>query len=168
VKTKHITLLYQPGWEDGPWFMSTKSNEPPKPKDDYSILQFVRNEPGEMIFTIGTKHINFRTDDPITITLVPGQTTDKPTTFPTVKGGSNKLTITNPNTDQTTTNYEYKLFFDTAPPLDPIIQNGCCRLPLVREGEKMNLVAESGAIGALMVAAVLIFLGASRMRWTRP
>jgi hypothetical protein len=157
VEQKLITLSYEPGKAGGPWFMSTKLSEHPKGKAEYGVLQFVKGQPGEMIFKIATKNIKFRDDDPIVITA-----TSKDgdiTQFGKPPGGGDAIKVGNGNKDLVPTNYEYDLHFDNGTSLDPIIQNGCCR---------MSMVSDSGAIHALLVAAVLIILGAARLRWARP
>ena len=159
MEKKYITLSYDAGRVDGPWFLSTSLVKPPKGKGDYETLKIVKGKPAELNFRIETNGIKFSVDNPIEISLIANQ--DPPgdlSQFPLPKGGEDKLTVEDANTDQTPTDYYYKLNFDNGTSLDPIIQNGCCR---------MSLVSESSAFPALLLAALVILLTALHRRWAK-
>lgn len=176
MQKEHITLTYDPGRADGPWFMSVGATSYPKGKGKYDKIKIDQGELGEIIFKIETKGILFG-KTPIEVSLYPGQPGPGiPGQFTPVFGKDEKtsaeqkdiLIVTDLNIDKVPTEYYYKLNFDTVPSLDPIIQNGCCRpepVPLV--GSNMSLVAESNALAALLLGAVVIAFTALRLRYRR-
>ena len=159
----NITLTYDPTKAGGPWFTSNDPTKFPKPGSQTGKIKVAKGDDAEITFTIKTKDINFIKDDavtgkkPIEISLAPNQTEpDLSTQFTWIGGGTDTLTVTDPNDDQNLTEYYYKLNFDTVPSLDPIIQNGCCQRS--DGGGGFQLLSGSGLALVLLAAAAIALI----------
>lgn len=162
---KHtITLTYDPTKAGGPWFTSDDPTKFPKPGSQTAKIKVAKGDDAEITFSIKTKDINFAKERPIEISLSSGQNgPDNSQQFTWTPGGTDTLTVTDPNTDQYLTEYYYKLNFDGKPSLDPIIQNGCCQRA-DSGGGFLSFFTEPAGIAVLLLAVAVIALVALRMR----
>lgn len=115
-------------------------------------------DPGAITFHIvGSPGVTFAKADPWQVEQVDGpaladQFTADPRGF-----GTTKLTVMNKNQATSESDYYYTLAFQGAPPLDPIITNGCCRAPTAYSALMVGLAAV-----AVIVAAAALFTLARR------
>lgn len=160
MKTDNISLTYGPDGYPGQWWMSISPNQYGDGPGNYKKLKAKVGEADTYKFKIKTEKINFTKDKPIEISLAPGQTgPGDPGQFTWTGEGTDTLTVTNPNKDSGSTDYYYKLNFDNGTSLDPIIQNGCCRMAPA-PGTGMSFLSDPGAIaiaaGAILIAVLIV------------
>lgn len=141
------------------WRMKAKQETGP---GNYEKLIVGKGVNGIFTFDIQTPHIHFDPANAIEFRLE-GSGTDLSDQFMDVIIDGTKLVVADPNSDSALTEYYYKLnFISTHPtkpvpinPLDPVIQNGCCKSPS-RSG--VQLVSPTGLISVVVTAAVLASL----------
>lgn len=166
MKTENISLTYGSDAFPNQWAMSVAPTEFPKGPGNYPKLKAKAGEADVYKFKIKTENIKFATDKAIEISLAPGQSgPGDPGQFTWSGQGTDTLTVNNPNKDGAETNYYYKLNFDNSTSLDPIIQNGCCRVaPPGDGGGFLSFFSEPAGIAVLLLAVAVIALVALRMR----
>ena len=165
MKTETIHLSQQDVNGKKEWRMAVGATEPPKGPGNYSKLKVDKHDYGEFKFKIQGNDRKFKSDNPIEITVAPGFPTPGDTAQFTWKldRHQKELVLTDPNRDPEPTDYYYKLNFDEGDPLDPIIQNGCCRTQVADSGG-FRLTAEMGIIAVGVAAAVAIAVVVARGR----
>lgn len=159
--THTITLTYKEGDPAGPWFMSTKLTQPPEGKGHYTALKVAKGDDAVFNFKIATKDIAFDRTKPIEIRAADSKHAGDPKQFVPKLVKPDSLEVTNPNTDSDATDYYYQLNFVGKPPLDPIIQNGCCK---GGGGGFISKLTSAEAIAVMILAAVVVALVAMRRR----
>ena len=123
-----IRLVYDPTKPDGPWFMSDDPTQYPKPSAQAKKIKVKHGDDAVITFSIETSGIKFHPDKPFDIRPMDSNKPYDLSQFEVTKNNGNKLEITDKNTDNDQTEYYYQLNFEgDTKPLDPIIQNGCCR-----------------------------------------
>lgn len=163
----NITLQYRPNDPDGPWLMSVDATDPPKGGQNIKKLKAPAGEDAEFIFTIKTPHIKFKEDNPIALKFMSGEAPGDTDQFTrTVSADGTQLTVNDANEDSELTEYYYQLNFVGKPPLDPIIQNGCCKSRDTGTGG-IQLMSVTGAIVVVLVAALLASLIFAFFRWAK-
>lgn len=165
MKTETIHLSQQDNNGKKEWRMAIGPTEPPRGPGNYGKLKVDREDLGEFTFKIQGSDRKFKSDNPIKITVAPG--------FPppgdvaqftwTLDRNQKQLVLNDPNRDEVPTDYYYQLNFDQGDPLDPIIQNGCCRTQDAQAGG-FRLTAEMGAVAVAVAIAAAIALVVARTR----
>lgn len=150
-----ITLKYKDNAGKMEWTMQAGAGKPEKGPGNYDKLVVGQGDNGIFTFAIKTNGIKFDPANPIEIKLA-GTGTDMSDQFMHKIVDETVLIVADPNSDQVPTEYYYKLNFQGAGPLDPIITNGCCKtLVAPTEPGGIQLMSIEGAIAVLLAAAVL-------------
>ena len=157
---EEVKLWYKDNAEGKKEWSMKPGQKPEAGPGNYEKLIVGKGDNGIFTFVIQTPKIAFHPDKPIEFRLE-GSGTDLSDQFMHAIVDGTKLVVADPNSDSVLTEYYYKLNFvstnssDPITPLDPVIQNGCCKSP-TRGG--VQLVSATGLVSVLVTAAVLASL----------
>lgn len=159
-----VELSYKKENGNYEWRMKAGKGKPEKGPGNYEKLIVGPGDDGIFTFEIKTPKITFDPAKPIEFKLHSGGT-DLSAQFMWKIVDETKLVVADPNSDSVLTEYYYQLNFNgTEPgdpskpvkPLDPVIQNGCCKNRA--SGGGVQLLSATGLISVLVTAALLASL----------
>ncbi len=152
-----VKLVYTGVGQGGEWKMAVGMGHATG-AGHYPKLRVDKYNDGQFSFHINTSNrITFAKDNPIEFSKdgVP-LSADELAQFSVFGAGTDTLVVKDSNTVSVPTEYYYKLNFDGAQPLDPIVANGCCSSKAA--GDNFRLTSEPGVEVAIIGTAVLIVI----------
>lgn len=144
-------VTVQLNYKSGGWKIVGPGNHDIPP--NHSRIKFAGNSgEGDITFKIiGSSGAKFAKANPFIPTQIDGPSAASQ--FSVVSGaGTDQLVVKNLNSNSGETDYYYQLNFEGAPPIDPIITNGCCQSRLSYP------LAEYALAGvAILMAVIALF-----------